>query len=715
MGLGIWSMHYVGMLAFSLPVPILYHYPTVILSLLASIGASAVALLTVSQKEMRRCTCLGGSIVMGGGIGAMHFLGMEAMRLPAMMHYSWDLAVIAIVLAIGTSLSALKLSFRSRQEAKASVRKVLSGLALGSAIPLTHYTGMWAVNFHRSDVPFSTEHAVRITTLSGIVISVTSLLILSLVIVGAFFDRIIAMQKALAKAARDGEARFRMLAEEIPQIVWTATPSGGVDYSNRRFTELTGMSMQKALGTGWGDALHPDDLPVALRNWEMALQSGQSYETEFRLRAKDGKYRWHLVRATPMSDSAGTVVQWFGACTDIECQMQNQQELEEEIKKHTAALLEANNHLESEMRERALAQQELNEQNERMLRELTRRSRRSTTLARMAELLQCCAHLKDVYSVVAGMAPQIFSEFRGAVLLFNSSKQSLETAVSWSDCELPAEVFEPEDCWALRTGHLHFVRRGDKTAECAHATSEKHSYMCLPLLSQGEAIGILHFQMKDASEPVESEKLLATTFAEQIGLSVANLRLREALRNQSIRDPLTALFNRRYMEEMMERETRRAVRAVHGLGVLMLDLDHFKNFNDTYGHEAGDTVLREVAAFLTKSVRAEDFVCRYGGEEFVVVLPMADLKASLARAERIRSRLREWTVLHQGQSLGVVTVSVGVAALPEHGISAKDLLASADAALYRAKRDGRDRVCVAESNLAADPPKPLAMEAAQGS
>jgi diguanylate cyclase (GGDEF)-like protein len=127
----------------------------------------------------------------------------------------------------------------------------------------------------------------------------------------------------------------------------------------------------------------------------------------------------------------------------------------------------------------------------------------------------------------------------------------------------------------------------------------------------------------------------------------------------------------------------------------MLDLDHFKNFNDTYGHDAGDTVLREAASFLVKSVRAEDIVCRFGGEEFVVILPMADLKASQARAERIRSKLRELTVLHQGQSLGMITVSVGVAALPENGTSHKELLEAADAALYRAKKEGRDRVVVA--------------------
>jgi diguanylate cyclase (GGDEF)-like protein len=144
------------------------------------------------------------------------------------------------------------------------------------------------------------------------------------------------------------------------------------------------------------------------------------------------------------------------------------------------------------------------------------------------------------------------------------------------------------------------------------------------------------------------------------------------------------------------------VRAEHGLGVLMLDLDHFKQFNDAYGHDASDIVLRETAAFLSKSVRAEDIVCRFGGEEFVVILPIADLKATQARAERIRSRLRELSVTHQGESLGTITVSVGVAELPQHGTSSKELLEAADAALYRAKRAGRDRVIVADIPPAAE-------------
>jgi diguanylate cyclase (GGDEF)-like protein/PAS domain S-box-containing protein len=509
----------------------------------------------------------------------------------------------------------------------------------------------------------------------------------------------------------DGELRFRMLAEALPQIVWTASPGRGVDYCNRRWYELTGFTEAQTLGWGWPNALHPDDRPVALENWEKCRLTGESFEMEYRLLNAAGGFRWHLVRATPMRDSEGAIVKWFGACADIDDQIRNQQVLEEQIRQHTAALMEANTLLQSEMRERALAQQELNLQNERMVRELTKRSNRATNLAKMAELLQSCSEVKDAFSVVAGMAPKVFPELRGALHLFNASRERLEVVAIWEDCTLPDKEFGPQDCWALRTGHMHVVLSGDHSAECAHAVHADHSYVCAPLLAHGEAIGILHFQNIEKGEVAQPVLLMVNMFAEQVGLSVANIRLREALRNQSIRDPLTGLYNRRYLEEMLERETRRAVRSEQGLGVLMLDLDHFKKFNDTYGHDAGDTVLRETAAFLLKSVRAEDIVCRFGGEEFLVILPQASLEVTQARAERIRSKLRELMVLHQGQPLGMVTASLGVAELPRHGTSPKELIEAADAALYRAKKEGRDRVVVADPmpQAASGPPQIIGM------
>ena len=493
------------------------------------------------------------------------------------------------------------------------------------------------------------------------------------------------------------ELSFRAAAQAAPAILWTALPDGTVDFISDHLRGYSGMTEEQARGWGWMQALHPDDVQACTETWERNLREGSPHEIEYRLRRVDGAYRWFLVKGNPLRDEQGRILRWVGTCTDVEDQKHHQQILEQQIKERTEELANANTRLHEEMLERDYARRKLDEQNEEMMHELTERSQRATLLAKMGELMQSCISKDEVFAAALGFAPKIFPARRGAVVLLNDRRDLAEVAGSWHDCELPETVFEPHHCWALRTGHPHLVVAGDTTAPCAHAAGVKNTYLCIPILAQGEALGILHFQATDEVPTLANSELsFKTTFAGQVGLSVANIRLREALRSQSIKDPLTGLYNRRYLEEMLEREIRRAVRAEQALGLLMLDLDHFKKFNDTWGHEAGDAVLRESGAFLSKSIRAEDIVCRFGGEEFVIILPTANLNAACARAERIRSKLRELTVLHQGQSLGMVTVSVGVAALPEHGMSPRELLEAADAALYRAKRDGRDRVAAAE-------------------
>jgi diguanylate cyclase (GGDEF)-like protein len=219
------------------------------------------------------------------------------------------------------------------------------------------------------------------------------------------------------------------------------------------------------------------------------------------------------------------------------------------------------------------------------------------------------------------------------------------------------------------------------------------SYLCIPLIAQGESLGILYLAAREHVWS-ESQQRLAGTVADQLGLAVANLKLRETLRNQSIRDPLTGLFNRRYLEETLEREIRRAERNRGALGVVMIDLDHFKQFNDTYGHDAGDMLLRELGRLLESSIRGGDVACRYGGEEFLLILPGADAETTRQRAEQLRESVKHLFVSHRGQSIGSVTLSGGVAAFPDHGTTGDALVQAADAALYRAKGDGRDRVVV---------------------
>lgn len=188
------------------------------------------------------------------------------------------------------------------------------------------------------------------------------------------------------------------------------------------------------------------------------------------------------------------------------------------------------------------------------------------------------------------------------------------------------------------------------------------------------------------------QKHLAHTVSKQISLAFYNLKLKEQLRNDSIRDALTGLFNRRYLDESLKQEIIRAKRNQQPLSIIMVDVDHFKKFNDTYGHDVGDMVLREVAKFLQGQVRESDIVCRYGGEEITLILMNTPLGIAKQRAENICSGVRELSLQNQGEILPSLTVSLGVAGFPLDGTTGEEILQKADRALYQAKKTGRDRV-----------------------
>jgi diguanylate cyclase (GGDEF)-like protein len=219
----------------------------------------------------------------------------------------------------------------------------------------------------------------------------------------------------------------------------------------------------------------------------------------------------------------------------------------------------------------------------------------------------------------------------------------------------------------------------------------------MPMMAHGEALGVLYIAQSRAGGFTEAKQQVARTVAEQISLALANLQLQETLRTQSIRDPLTGLFNRRYMEASLEREMHRSLRRSHPLSIIMLDIDHFKRFNDTFGHDAGDALLSEFGRFLATQVRGEDIACRYGGEEFMLILPDASVEVAAQRAERLREAARQINVQHRRQTLEAITISIGVASVPNHAADGEELMRAADTALYAAKRQGRDRVVVANA------------------
>jgi PAS domain S-box-containing protein len=352
LGMGIWAMHFKGLLAFGLPVTVDYHWPTVLVSLVVAVFASAVALYIVSRQKMGPVQAWTGSLIMGGGIAAMHYVGMAAMRLAAVTRFAPLLVALSIVLAIVFSSAALVLAFGLREESKGTVlRKIGSAVVMGAAISAMHYTGMAAARFMPSAVPPNLSHAVSISPLGNNGIAIVTLLVLGAAILTSSVDRqteaevrrlnerleqrviertrqltaaneklcreIVERQRA-EDALRRSEDHLRLVIDTIPAVVWSKLPDGSADFLNQRFREYTGFSVEEGLGEGWLEAIHPEDRASSVDEWRAAFAAGKPFEFEARLRAADGVYLWVLFRGAPLRDEVGKIVKWFGTTTDIE-------------------------------------------------------------------------------------------------------------------------------------------------------------------------------------------------------------------------------------------------------------------------------------------------------------------------------------------------------------------------------------------------------------
>jgi diguanylate cyclase (GGDEF)-like protein len=329
-----------------------------------------------------------------------------------------------------------------------------------------------------------------------------------------------------------------------------------------------------------------------------------------------------------------------------------------------------------------------------------------TLLNEMGSLLECSGTVKEAAAVVAASLEKLFPEaLSGGLYVFKSSRNLIEEVIRWGKAGISEAEFKPDACWSLRRGQPHWSKHPGSGITCQHlARSSTTQCLCLPMVAQGNAIGILYLEFESAEQPgcgpgIESQRdsyqRLAVSAGSQIALSLASQQLREGLREQSIRDPLTRLFNRRFMEESLERELQLAARKKQALAVLFLDLDHFKRFNDTFGHDAGDTVLQALADLLRNHFRATDVCCRYGGEEFVIILPESSSQDAASRAEELRLQVKNLQLHYKKEALGTLTLSVGVAAYPEHAKTADELLSITDRCLYESKSRGRDIVTVA--------------------
>ena len=328
-------------------------------------------------------------------------------------------------------------------------------------------------------------------------------------------------------------------------------------------------------------------------------------------------------------------------------------------------------------------------------------SKQMSLLTHYTGMLQSCNSSEDVLEISRQSWATMMPESAGSIYLVRASRDHAEIAVSWGQHRAPSNILpSPDDCWAMRRHQPYILRDLHNSVKCAHVEMPpgglRTDTACVPLSAQGESMGWVYISAEAGKLPDES---LLKSSAEQLSLALANLRLKEKLKQQSIRDPLTHLFNRRYLEESFERELARCKRKNLPLSLLMIDLDHFKKFNDTHGHPGGDALLSDFGRLLRSLCRREDIPCRYGGEEFVMLLPECDIECAKIRAVTINQATAELQVKHQNLDLARVTASIGLATFPDHGLDINGLIKAADAALYRAKALGRNRTELANIDL----------------
>jgi diguanylate cyclase (GGDEF)-like protein/PAS domain S-box-containing protein len=338
----------------------------------------------------------------------------------------------------------------------------------------------------------------------------------------------------------------------------------------------------------------------------------------------------------------------------------------------------------------------LNEQMTTALAVLRRHQHDQTAIAKLSDMLQSCRSTAEAYPIIAATANLLFpSGTNGALALMEATAaQDLTRVAAWgADQEATLPGFLREDCWALRTGQCYEVDGPGNAAQCHHFSKVQSApYLCLPLMVQGKTQGLLHLALAKGGAIDSELRQVMNSFGDVVKLSLANLDLRESLAEQALRDPLTGLFNRRYLVETLTREVRRAQRTGSSLTIAMMDIDHFKRFNDTEGHDAGDLILSGLGAFLLGNLRAGDIACRYGGEEFLTVLPECDLTTARERMTKFSALVKGKAQAFRGHTLPSVTLSIGLANLSNAISTGESLITAADEAMYAAKNNGRDRI-----------------------
>jgi diguanylate cyclase (GGDEF)-like protein/PAS domain S-box-containing protein len=430
---------------------------------------------------------------------------------------------------------------------------------------------------------------------------------------------------------------------------------------NSTFCGMLGYSSESLLSLTLPDITHPEDVDNCAHLVEKVRSGSIPHDhIEKRFLTADRQVLWVQLTVSLIRDEKGNPSCGLAIIEDISERKQTEEQLQQANRKLAA-----------------------------WVDELERRTQEMTWLGEMGDMLRSCLTAEEIYGVIVRVAQRLFPSQAGALYIIGATGSAAESVAAWGDTSVIDRSFGPEECWALRRSRVHFVEDTVTGVSCKHLHYPPPSgYLCIPLIAQTDAIGVLYLTYTNNEHPSEAKQSLALAMAEQIALALSNLRLHEAIRSQSIRDPLTGLFNRNFMEESLDLELHRAARFHRPLGILMLDLDDFENFTHAHGREAADSLLRDLGGMLHSQVRKEDLACRSGHNQFAVILPMGSLETTRQRAEFLREMIQKFDLRDHGRNGTRVTASIGVAAYPEHGLTMDELLRSADEALKKARESG---------------------------
>jgi len=453
------------------------------------------------------------------------------------------------------------------------------------------------------------------------------------------------------------EERYRNLVENMGEGMTIVDANENILFANQAADRIFGVNEGSLMGRNLRDFLEPAQLNEVLHQTSRR-KMGERSLYEITITRPDGEKRILQVTATAQYGENGNFSNSFGVIHDVTDERKDQLALES---------------VKTELDIR--------------VRELETRNREIGALTDMVNMLQRCTTIPETFVVIESFIKQLIPDAKGALYLGKPGLQKFILVRQWGQPSISKTEIFKEDCWALRREKFYNLTETLTGPLCSHLGKPVPlSTICVPITIQNHGSGLLHLQTSQGGPHLTENHLrLANNFAEQINLALSNLQLQEELHAQAIRDSLTGLFNRYYMEETLEKEIARSKRNEKSISLMMLDFDNFKELNTIFGHPKADEALTAFGGLLNASIRSSDIACRYGGDEFLVIMPETSADVLLQRADSIRNKVKTIHFHSTPNSSVVLTVSIGLAIFPKNGTTSNALLTAADQALMKAK------------------------------